>query len=248
MHGNTIDIPLEAIDLDQGYYPREELDEGRILEFRELLRDPESAGLLPPVEVVPHPTVPGHFLCPEGWHRIHAYLDEDRLTIPAVILPPGTDVFVHAVQRAAITAKPLSRIEKRSAVTRLLEEHPDWSNHQIANVAGVSRPFVASLRAGGNVTPPPDARREDDEADAEGIPAVRRGPDPVQQGLRLLLKGYIRGYTRTKLGFGKAINPKVIRHYLERIPHDDYEMAVSVLRAWAAVLADEDAWLSDGEG
>jgi ParB-like chromosome segregation protein Spo0J len=245
MHGNTIDIPLNAVDLDPTYYPREELDEGRILEFRELLRDPESAGLIPPIEVVPHPTRPGHFLCPEGWHRIHAYLDENRATIPAVFLPPGTDVFVHAVQRAAITAKPLSRVEKRSAVTRLLEEHPDWSNHRIAEVVGVSRPFVASLRAGGNIAPPQQPPREDGEPEADGVPAVQRGPDPVQQGLRLLLKGYTRGYARTKLGFGKAINPKAIRHYLERIPHDDYETAVSVLRAWAVALADEDAWLPE---
>lgn len=81
-------------------------------------------------------------------------MDEHRAIIPAVILPPGTDVFLHAVQRAAITAKPLTRIEKRAAVTRLLTEHPDWSNHKIADAAGVSRPFVAGLRAGGNVAPP----------------------------------------------------------------------------------------------
>jgi hypothetical protein len=73
MHEHTIDIPLEQIELDWQYYPRAELDEARILEFRELLRDPDSAGLLPPVELVPYPTQPGRFLVAEGWHRTHAH-------------------------------------------------------------------------------------------------------------------------------------------------------------------------------
>ncbi len=241
MHGTVFDIPLKAIELDWTDYPRERLDEVRILEFRELLRDPEGQGL-PPVELVPHPTRPGHYLCPEGWHRIHAYLDEDRLTIPAVILPPDTDVFLHAVQQAAITAKPLTRAEKRSAVTRLLTEHPDWSNHRIADIAGVSRPLVANLRAGGNVAPAPEGSAEEDSVDTR---TVRRGPDSAQRALRLLVQSYTDGYSRTKFGFGKAVSPKLIRRYLEGLGDDAYEDALTDLRAWADVLADEAAWLPD---
>ncbi len=238
MHEHAIDIPLQQIELDWQYYPRAELDEARILDFRELLRDPESTGVLPSVELVPHPAKPGRFLAPDGWHRIHADLDEGRLTIPAVILPRETDVFVRAVQRAAITAKPLTRVEERSAVTRLLTEHPDWSNHRIADVAGVSRPYVANLRAGSNVAPT--------EESEDGVP-VRRGPDPAERALRSLVRAYSDGYGRTKFGFGKAVNPKLIRRYLDGLGDDAYEDALTALRAWADVLADEAAWLPDEE-
>ena len=241
MHGNAIDVPLEAIDLDPGYYPREQVDEGRILEFRDLLRDPHGASL-PPIELVPHRTIPGTFVMADGAHRYHAHLDEHRPTIPAVILPPDTDIFVHAVQRAAITAKPLTRSEKRSAVTRLLAEHPDWSNHRIADVAGVSRPFVARLRGGSNVAP---ASAEQSETVGEAALPVRRGPDPAQRALRLLVTAYTDGYGRTKFGFGKAISPKSIRRYLEGVHEDDYENSLTSLRAWAVALADEAAWLPD---
>lgn len=245
MHERTIDMPLEQIELDWKYYPRAELDEARIAEFRELLRDPEAKGVLPPVELVPHPTKPGRYLAPDGWHRIHAHLDEHRGVIPAVILPPGTDVFLHAVRRAAVTAKPLTRVEKRAAVTRLLAEHPDWSNHKIAEVAGVSRPFVASLRAGGNVAPIGE-NAADEESD-EAAP-LRFGPNPAQRALRLLVNAYTSGHGRTKFGFGTAVSPKLIRRYLEGLDDDAYGDAVTALRAWAEVLADESAWLSDAEG
>lgn len=245
MQPPAIDVPLEAIELDWNDYPREALDEARILEFRELLQDPESVGSLPPVELVPHPIQPGRYSAPDGWHRIHAYLDEGRLTIPAVILPPGTDVFLHAVQRAAITAKPLTRAEKRAAVTRLLEAYPDWSNHRVAEAAGVSRPFVAKLRAGGNVAPEQDETGEDDAA--ADVSWTQRGPDPAQRALRQLVSAYAGGHGRTKFGFGKAVSPKTVRRYLERLDDDAYEGAVTALRAWAEVLADEAAWLPDEE-
>lgn len=243
MHGTAIDVPLEAIELDWTDYPRERLDESRILEFRELLRDPEGPPL-PPIELVPHPMEPGRFRSPDGWHRIHAHHDEGRLTIPAVILPRETDVFVRAVERAAITPKPLNRTEKRSAVIRILAEHPDWSNHRIAEVAGVSRPFVANLRAGGNVAPAPEGSA-DEEAAVGAL--VRRGLDPAQRALRLLVTSYTDGYGRTKFGFGKAVSPRLIRRHLEGLGDDAYEDALTALRAWAEVLADESAWLPDEE-
>lgn len=237
----TTAVPLEAIELDWSYYPREELDEARILEFRDLLRDPESAGALPPVELVPHPDQPGHYLAPDGWHRIHAHLDEARQTISAVILPGDTDVFLHSVQRAAVTAKPLTRAEKRTAVTRLLAEHPDWSNHRVAAAAGVSRPLVAQLRAGGNVAP--SAIDADPETGDAAAPAIRRGPDPAQRALRSLIRAYVDRYGRTKFGFGRAIKPTLIRSYLESLADDDYDAALGALRAWAEALADEASWL-----
>src|SRR5215211_1611668 len=75
MHDTAIDVPLGAIFLDWDAYPREAVHEDRVLDFRELLRDPEAAPL-PPVEVVLHATEPGRLVLADGFHRYHAHLDE----------------------------------------------------------------------------------------------------------------------------------------------------------------------------
>lgn len=74
------------------------------------------------------------------------------------------------------------------------------------------------------------------------------GPNQAQRALRLLIKSYTDGSGRTKFGFGKAVSPKLIRRHLEGLDDDAYDDAVTALRAWAEVLADEDAWLPDEEG
>src|SRR5688500_1295625 len=104
MSGGIHEIALSAIELDWDVYPREDIDENRILEFRDLIADPEAVGLVPPVELVPDLEHPGMYRIADGVHRLHAFLDEGRAGIPAVVLPAGTDVFLHAVKRAAITA------------------------------------------------------------------------------------------------------------------------------------------------
>src|SRR4051812_7787616 len=105
MNQITTDVRLDQIEVTWEDYPRAELDEERVLEFRELLRDPDSAALLPPIEVVPDTARPGRFSIGDGFHRYHAHLDDERETISAIVLPAETDVFLHGVQRAAITAK-----------------------------------------------------------------------------------------------------------------------------------------------
>jgi ParB-like chromosome segregation protein Spo0J len=231
MDTQQIDMPLERIAVEWDDYPRTDLDEERVLEFRELLRDPEVACPLPPIELVADPARPGIFRIADGFHRAHAHLDEGRPTVPAVVLPPETEVFLHAVRRAAIGPKPLTRTEKRSVTTRVLTEHPDWSNHRIAELVGVSRPFVAHLRTGGGNVAPTDEETKDD------APA-KASQDLARKALRALVEAYAKGYGRTKLGFGSGVNPKAIRGYLERLDDEDYAGAVKALRAWAEALKD----------
>jgi len=88
----------------------------------------------------------------------------------------------------------------------------------------------------------------DPETGDTAAPTIRRGPDPAQRALRSLIKAYVDRYGRTKFGFGRAINPTVIRSYLESVADDDYVAVITALRAWSEVLADEASWLPDGEG
>jgi hypothetical protein len=239
MHADTTTIPLDAIVLDWGSYPRERVDLERVEEFRDPLRSGEGSVALPPVELVPHPAIPGRFLAAEGWHRIYAHAEEGLQSVRAILLPPETDVFAHAVARAAISAKPLTRSEKRAAVLRLLAEHPEWSNHRIAETAGVSRPFVADLRAGGNVAP-------DGESQHEATAKPR--PDYALRAMRSLIEAYQRGDVRTKLGFGSEVSAKEIRRFLERLDDHEQDAAIKALRAWRVALGNEQAWLPGGEG
>jgi len=244
---STVAFPLSSVVVEWDDYPREDLDEDRVLEFRELLRDAEADSVLPPVELVPHPDAPDRFLIADGFHRYHAHLDEGRDTIPAVLLPRGTDVFLHGVRRAAISAKPLTRVEKRAAVVRLLTEHPDWSNRQVADAAAVSRPFVAQLRSGGNVAPSQSSELDQRE-DAKGGPSAESKPDLARQAVWQLVESYRLGFGRTKLGLGAEIQPDTIRSLVELLDEEQSAHAVKALRAWGRALADERAWLPGGTG
>lgn len=224
MNTETVAVPLSAVVLDWSTYPRERIDLERIEEFRELIRSAGDAPQLPPVELVPHPAMPGRYLAAEGWHRIHANAEEGLETVRAIILPSDTDVFEHAV--------------KRAAVARLLDEHPDWSNRRIADTAGVSRPFVAEIRAGGNVAP---------EAGSDSEVAPPR-PDYALKAMRSLIEAYRFGAVRTKLGFGSEVSTRKIRRFLERLDSNEQAAAVAALRAWRVALTDEPTWLPGGEG
>ena len=45
-------------------------------------------------------------------------------------------------RQAAISGKPLSRAEQHEAILRVLDEHPDWSDVEIARLVGSTRQTV----------------------------------------------------------------------------------------------------------
>lgn len=138
-------IRLSSIVPDKKLWPRQGVDPDRVKEFKTLYKEEPEA--LPPVIVAEHPKKPGKYLLVDGWHRIAAlqqlYRDAE---LPADVLPKDTDVYAEATRLSSISSKPLTILEKRAAVRRLLDEHPKWSDSQIARTAGVSHPFVGSQR------------------------------------------------------------------------------------------------------
>lgn len=141
-------VPLGAIVIDKKLWPREELDWERVKEFADLYKS--EPDVLPPLALVPRRN--GKYLVVDGWHRIHALVEIKAKAARAEILPADTDVYAEATRRSSVSSKPLTRIEKRAAVRRLVKEHPDWKDREIARIAGVSHPFVASQRSAFNRT------------------------------------------------------------------------------------------------
>lgn len=140
-------VKLSNIVQDRKLWPRQNTDQERVKEFAALYKEEPKEDILPPLIVAIHPTKPGKYLLVDGWHRAEAikmvYPGRD-VELDADVLPKGTDAYAEAVRLSAISSKPLTILEKRAVVRRLLDEHKDWSDRQIARMAGVSNVFVSS--------------------------------------------------------------------------------------------------------
>ena len=91
----------------------------------------------------------------DGMHRVQAAMSRGRTTIEAEFFYGSVaDAFVEAVRRNIAHGKPLTRAERETAATRLLETHHALSDRSLAELCGLSPKTVAALRAkAGNSLP-----------------------------------------------------------------------------------------------
>jgi hypothetical protein len=179
-------LPLSSIVVDRKIWPRRRLDEGRVSEFTELLEEADEDPF-PPIVVAAYPRDPNIFLILDGVHRVEAYKRAGRVTCPAEVLelPCTYNALVpEAVRRSAVSAKPLTRLEKRAAVVRLLELCPGMSDREIARIAGVSHPTVAAYRRDGRFTSAEEPSRVTPRVE---LPAVERLLGCIIKGFRARL-------------------------------------------------------------
>lgn len=102
----------------------------------------ELADSLPPI-LVHGPS--GRVL--DGSHRVQAARLTGRATVPALVYNGHfRDGFVVAVWANSKHGLPLSRQDRISAATKIIESHRTWSNRMIAGVAGISPVTVAAIR------------------------------------------------------------------------------------------------------
>lgn len=139
-------VALSRTQRDASFWLRRRLSESRVREFAEIYRHHGREGI-DPIVVAPA-DADGNHLVLDGWHRIAAALEASLTHLPAVIRHVASDqeAFEVAVQLAPRGPRPMSRGEKRDAVDRLLEMDPRRSDRAIADIAGVSHPFVAERR------------------------------------------------------------------------------------------------------
>ena len=169
-------VRLDDITVDPGLQPRVRgIDSDHLADMVERLADDPEFDL-PPVRLfrIPccdHENEGEHFLS-RGFHRVRAYTDAGRETIPAVV-KHGTreDAHIDALASNASHGLKRSREDKRKAVIDLLKIQSEWpaekrwSDRRIGRHLTVSGPFVASLRTaeGANVCTPSAERLMSDE-------------------------------------------------------------------------------------
>jgi ParB-like chromosome segregation protein Spo0J len=84
----------------------------------------------------------------DGHHRLAAARLIGLPEVPSVYFDGAVgDAFIEAVQRNVQHGLPLSLDEKKAAASRILTEHPEWSDRRIAGVCALSPRTVGRLRA-----------------------------------------------------------------------------------------------------
>lgn len=142
-------VPLDRIRIDRRAYPRLEIDAERVAIMREFYAA-SGPGALPAIDLVA--TADGRLIVADGAHRLTAAQSLRWTAIPATLVAVPADVdpldaaYLHALDSAVSAAKPLSRGERLHAMARLIAEHPDWSDREIARRAGTSHTTVGRAR------------------------------------------------------------------------------------------------------
>lgn len=83
----------------------------------------------------------------DGIHRVHAATIRGEDKIEARVYD-GTDddAFLLAVRMNIAHGLPLTRADRTTAATRIIQSHPQWSNRRIATATGLSAGTVGKLR------------------------------------------------------------------------------------------------------
>lgn len=140
-------INLKTIRIDGGTQSRVALDQDAVADYRQVLAD---GGEFLPVTVFHDGT--DNWLA-DGFHRFHAYLQEDRASIPAdVRVGTQRDAILFACGSNSKHGLRRSNADKRKAISILLAD-PEWSalsDRSIAKHCDVSNTLVSNMR-----NPPP---------------------------------------------------------------------------------------------
>jgi hypothetical protein len=150
-------------DPEAGFTTRAGLGGGRVnlervAEFKQMLVE-DLRALPEPICVESQ----GQLILADGHHRLAALEQLARehpgdrryefVSVRVANTPSGQQPAAYAYEIAVeCSAKgplPLTKAEKRSAVVRLLTQHPEWSDREIARRAGVDHKTVGSVRRWG---------------------------------------------------------------------------------------------------
>jgi len=137
-------VPLDRLQRDGDTQARIETNADHVARLVAAIERGED---LPPVELKRDDK--DRFWIGDGFHRVDAHVELDRDSIRAVITRGDErDAFIHNVRRNARNGLNFSNADKRFYVERLLRdpEWVTWSDHKIADDAGVSHTFVGNVR------------------------------------------------------------------------------------------------------
>lgn len=151
-------IPISKIRIDGGTQLRVETDPAVVRDYAEALRQADATRrktLFPPIRLVWEESSDTFWLV-DGFHRLHAHkeagleeieadIEDGDLTL-AKLRACGANLD-HGLRRSNETKRNVVREALGNALT------VGWSNQRIAELCGVSAPFVASMREALGLTP-----------------------------------------------------------------------------------------------
>lgn len=170
-------LNIRDICIDAGTQTRFSINEEKVMEYSELMRDGVEFN---PLEVVFDGL---EYYLTDGFHRYHALLKNEQETTPAIVTN-GTLRFAKLkAKKANAHGLPLTKAEKRKNVTEMLDdiEYCEWSNKDIALHNNVSHSMVLKIRQEmENPKPKPKADTPKDKPKAaprEVLPPEVQPPD-----------------------------------------------------------------------
>jgi hypothetical protein len=139
-------VSLDTLRMDSDVQPREAINTQVIGEYAESMRNGDTF----PDIIVFHDAEAGEQYLADGWHRVLAAREASKATLNAEIRA-GTkrDAVLYSISANTRHGLRPTNADKRRAVRRLLidPEWSQWSDGVIAQRAGVSQPFVGTLRS-----------------------------------------------------------------------------------------------------
>jgi len=134
-------LPVSEIRLDYALQTRAAIDSAVVTEYAEAM---SNGAFFPPIDVY---KIGDHHVVADGFHRFQAHQHNGDATIPVIVHPGGRDAAIkHALKANDKHGLKRTNADKRRAVEIALKEFDDLSDSAIAQMCGVSQPFVGSLR------------------------------------------------------------------------------------------------------
>ena len=136
-----MNVTLDNIVLDTTIQCRAQIDIATVNDYAERMSEGD---VFPPLLLY---GTPKKCWIGDGWHRVMAVKQLGFLEVDADVKPGGrVDALRCALSANAVHGQRRSNKDKRRCVEIALKEFPKMSSRAIAEMCGVSDPYVASLR------------------------------------------------------------------------------------------------------
>lgn len=169
-------LNLNAIRIDGGTQSRVEINNDAVSDYAEAIK----VGIEFPAIVVFHDGA--DYWLADGFHRYHAHKQAGKASIEAEV-HSGTvrDAVLHSLGANRAHGLRMTNADKRKSVSTLLAdpEWAKWSDRKIAELCGVTHPFVAGIRAPKVVTVTTHAPAGRPAGVASGAPAKSAHATPA---------------------------------------------------------------------
>ena len=207
--GTDAEAATATVPLDRLHPPevplRRSTAEEKLWQLAESL---ESAGMLQPVVVRPHPRIPEHYEVVSGTRRLRAARQVGLTRIPVVCRNFDAGSSLEAALIENIQREDLNPLDTAEGYRRLMAEF-GHSQESLARRLGVSRSHVANTLRMLNLPPEVQAMVREDKLSAGHARALLAAPRPKRLAERIITRNLSVRETERLV---KGLQPAIPRH------------------------------------